>query len=120
VTTLYGITNCDTVRKARRWLDAHHIAYTFHDYREQGLAPELLTAWSARAGWQQLLNKRSRAWRETEAAKGEELDEHTATALMLQNPTLIKRPVLSHGDGIQVGFDEEAYRRLLGLQTPAD
>ncbi len=118
MTILYGITNCNTVRKAKKWLDANHVPYTFHDYREQGLTPALLAEWYTKVRWQRLLNKRSRAWREIEGAEDKELDEHTATALMVRNPTLIKRPVLIHGEGIEVGFDEEAYRRLLGLQAP--
>lgn len=119
MTILYGIKNCDTVRKAKKWLDANHVSYTFHDYREQGLTPALLAQWAEKVGWQKLLNKRSRAWQETEAPGGGGLDEPTAIVLMLRNPTLIKRPVLTQGDEVQVGFDEKAYRRLLGLEPPA-
>ncbi|MDZ7752700.1 MAG: arsenate reductase [Gammaproteobacteria bacterium] len=118
MTTLYGIKNCDSVRKARKWLDANHVPYTFHDYREQGLTAALLADWCAKVGWQKLLNKRSRAWQDTDVPKDDDLDEHTAAVLMLRNPTLVKRPLLSHGDEIQVGFNEKDYRRLLGLQTP--
>lgn len=114
--TLYGIKNCDTVRKARKWLDANDVCYTFHDFREHGLTPALFAQWCERVGWQKLLNKRSRAWQEMEIPEDEEVDESTATILMLRNPTMIKRPLLTQGEKVQVGFDEKAYRRLLGLQ----
>lgn len=112
MTTLYGISNCDTVKKARKWLDAAGIDYQFHDFRKQGLTPSLLSGWVNSLGWQPLINKRGTTWRKlADHAKNVETDEQ-AIALMLDQPTLIKRPVLVHNQSIKVGFNEEEYKAL--------
>lgn len=108
--TLYGIKNCDTIKKARQWLDKNGIAYRFHDYREDGLTPELLKSFLTRCGWQTLLNQRSTSWRQLDAAQKADLDENKALALMLETPTLIKRPVLENDDKLLVGFMAEQYQ----------
>ena len=110
--TVYGIPNCDTVRKARRWLDAHQIPYRFHDLRKDGLDPAQLDHWLARAGWETLLNRRGATWRKLPEAVRKRIDAGTARQLMLDNPTLIKRPVVENGDTVLVGFSEAAYRGL--------
>jgi arsenate reductase len=105
--TLYGITNCDTVKKARAWLADAGVAYTFHDFKKQGVPPDRLDAWMREAGWQKLLNRQGTTWRklapELQAAAG---DAAGARALMLSQSSVIKRPVVEWADGaVTVGFD---------------
>lgn len=107
--TLYGIKNCDTIKKARKWLDQNGIDYLFHDYRENGLTTELLKDFLARSNWQTLLNQRSTSWRQLDESKKADLDENKALGLMLETPTLIKRPVLDHDGKLIVGFKAEQY-----------
>ncbi len=113
MTTLYGISNCDTVRKARKWLETHEVPFTFHDFRKHGLAEEDLRAWADAAGWETLLNRRGVTWRKLPEAQREGVDEARAIALMLDNPTLIKRPVLVTDDGqTHVGFKPGYYETI--------
>ena len=109
MTTLYGIKNCDTVRKARRWLEAHNIDYGFHDFRQQGLDRELLASWVDELGWEVLLNKRGTTWRKLPEKEKDNLDREKAIELMLTHPAMIKRPVLNTGKHRLVGFNEENY-----------
>ncbi|RME32561.1 MAG: ArsC family reductase [Gammaproteobacteria bacterium] len=102
---LYGITNCDTVRKARKHLEQHAIPYCFHDFRKEGIDQERLTAWVEELGWEALLNRRGRSWRMLPEAQREDLDRERAIALMLANPTLIRRPVIETADQVAVGLD---------------
>lgn len=103
---LYGIPNCDTVKKARAWLTEHPLAYRFHDFKKQGVAPAELARWSASAGWQTLLNRKGTTWRKLDAAtQAGVVDAASAQSLMLAHPSVIKRPVVDWGDGITVGFD---------------
>lgn len=110
---LYGIRNCDTVKKARRWLDDRGIDYEFHDLREAGVDPQALADWSDTLGWEALLNRRSTSWRQLDAADKVDLDGTRAQALMLRVPTLIKRPVLVRGRQVSVGFSPAVYQSLL-------
>lgn len=112
--TLYGIPNCDTIKKARVWLEGHAIAYTFHDYRVQGLEPERLQQWIGKLGWEVLLNKASTTFRALPDTDKLGLDANKAKALMLAHPTMIKRPVLDLGDRLLVGFKTVAYEEALG------
>jgi arsenate reductase len=114
--TIYGIPNCDTMKKARTWLDAHGIAYSFHDYRAAGIDKARLTAWCHELGWQTLLNKASTTFRDLPAAQKENLDERKAIGLMLAAPTMIKRPVLDLGDRRLVGFKPDVYEKALGAK----
>ena len=114
MTTLYGIKNCDTVRKARRWLDGRRVAYTFHDLRGEGLDAATLQRWIAARGVDDLLNRRSRSWRDLPAARRDGLDAAGAEQLLLENPTLLRRPVLEDGDAIEIGFDATTYGRRFG------
>lgn len=107
--TVYGIPNCDTIKKARSWLESHGIDYTFHDYRASGLEAERLDAWVQKLGWTILLNKASASFRSLPDAEKRDIDEAKAKALMLANPTMIKRPVLDLGDRMLVGFKPEVY-----------
>ena len=108
MTILYGIPNCDTVKKARIWLAEHGRPYTFHDFKKQGVPPEALARWVQATGWEKLLNRKGTTWR------GLKPDQQTAgesaagaQLLMLANPSIIKRPVVDWGDSITVGFNAE-------------
>jgi len=109
---LYAIPNCDTMKKARKWLDAHGVAYTFHDYKKEGVDTELLASWSDVVGWEILLNRRGLTWRKLPDADKQDVDRQRAIALMVANPSMIKRPVLVSGQEIKVGFSEAVYQEL--------
>jgi arsenate reductase (glutaredoxin) len=110
--TLYGIPNCDTVRKARAWLAAQGVAYTFHDFRQDGVPGDRLDAWLRTAGRDQLLNRRGTTWRKLDAdAQLRAGNDSGARDLMLRQPAVIKRPVVEWPDGgITVGFDAAAWQ----------
>ncbi|WP_431284643.1 ArsC family reductase [Humitalea sp. 24SJ18S-53] len=109
--TLHGIKACDTMKKARAWLDSHGVAYRFHDYKTAGIDAETLRGWAAKAGWETLLNRAGTTFRKLPEAQKTDLDEARAIALMLAQPSMIKRPVLTLGDEIVVGFKPEVYAR---------
>jgi arsenate reductase len=115
--TVYGIKNCDTCRKALKWLDAEGIEARFHDFRADGLDAKDLDAWIAAAGWEAVLNKRGTTWRKLPKEQTDNADEGTARALMLEHPTLIKRPVFDLGSNdIVIGFkapEQEKIRAAL-------
>jgi len=113
MTILYGIKNCDSVKKARLWLDNHEVTYQFHDFRVDGLSPEQLADFIEKAGWENLLNKRSTSWRQLDDEQKTNLNVSKATSLMLDNLTLIKRPVLETGEQVFIGFNTEKYQTLL-------
>lgn len=106
---LYGIRNCDTVRKAQAWLDARGIAYAFHDYKLAGVDADRLAAWANRLGWEALLNRAGTTFRKLPDADRRDLDRDKAIALMLAHPSAIRRPVLERGDLLLVGFKPDAY-----------
>ncbi len=114
VITLYGIANCDTVRRARRWLEAREVDYRFHDLRADGLDSGLVRKWAGELGWQVLLNRQSSTWRQLPPASRDGLDEDRAVALLATHPLLIKRPVLDRDGRRHVGFSESAYAALFG------
>jgi arsenate reductase len=103
--TLYGIKNCDTVKKARNWLDQNGIDYRFHDFRTDGLTPELLQHFAEHLDWNTLLNRSSTSWRQLSAEQQCGLTQEKAMRLMLATPTLIKRPILESGDKLIIGFN---------------
>ena len=111
---VYGIKNCDTMKKAFAWLEAHGVAYEFIDYKKAAVAADRLPDWNARAGWQQLLNTRGMMWRRLSDDERAEIDEAKALSLMGDYPTLIKRPVLDTGSTLLIGFDEQGYAQLTG------
>lgn len=110
--TLYGIPNCATVKKARAWLDQHGICYTFHDYKKAGVPKILLTSWCDELGVDVLVNQRGTTWKNLPSAAKERLTKSKGIALMIENPSLIKRPLLDTGDTRIVGFDEKKYQQL--------
>ncbi|MBZ9995391.1 ArsC family reductase [Mesorhizobium sp. BH1-1-4] len=112
--TMYGITNCDTIKKARVWLESRDVPYRFHDYRTEGIEAGKLNGWVGEVGWEKLLNKGSTTFRELPEADRQGLDENKAKALMLAKPTMIKRPVLEVGDQILVGFKPDVYEGAVG------
>ncbi|WP_184246430.1 arsenate reductase [Novosphingobium chloroacetimidivorans] len=111
--TLYGIPNCDTVKKARAWLDQHGIAYAFHDYKKQGADPAQLVRWVEEAGWETVLNRRGTTFRGLPESDKQDLDAGKAVALMAANPSCIKRPVVEHAGGLLVGFDPARWDQAL-------
>jgi len=109
--TIYGITNCDTMKKARAWLDGKGVAYDFHDYKSDGISKEKLKAWSDELGWETLLNRAGTTFRKLPDKDKEGLSEKKAIALMLAQPSMIKRPVLDVGGTLLVGFKPEQYAK---------
>jgi arsenate reductase len=110
--TMYGIRNCDTVKKARAWLEAHGVAYDFHDYKAAGIDPERRERWCKELGWEALLNRTGSTFRNLPEADKEGLDARKATALMRAQPSLIKRPVLDLGARLVVGFKPQLYQTI--------
>jgi arsenate reductase (glutaredoxin) len=108
-TILYGIKNCDTMKRARQWLDSHGLAYQFHDYQRSGLERDRLLRWCTLVGWQVLLNRAGTTFRKLDDTRKAQLDEHNAIELMLNQPSMIKRPVLEHAGGVLVGFKPQDY-----------
>jgi Spx/MgsR family transcriptional regulator len=111
--TLYGIKNCDSVKKARSWLDAQPIVYAFHDYRVEGLSAELLEIFVEQLGIDAILNQRSTSWRQLDDAQKQNLTAEKAQQLILSNPTLLKRPIVAIGEQLLVGFNPDTYTKAL-------
>ena len=111
--TLYGIPNCDTIKKAKKWLESNDVAYQFHDFRKDGLTQEQLTDWANELGWETLLNKRGTTWRQQPDDVKNMINEASAITLMLEHPAMIKRPVLDTGISRKVGFKDTEYAALL-------
>ncbi len=111
---LYGIPNCGTVKKARAWLDEHHVNYEFHDFKKHGVSEELISGWLKQVGWQQLLKKTGPTWGQLpDAVKASIRDDASALALMREKPNVIKRPVLErNGRVLATGFNETDYEKL--------
>ncbi|HEX5047113.1 MAG TPA: ArsC family reductase [Gammaproteobacteria bacterium] len=110
---LYGIKNCDTMKKARAWLDAHSVAYDFHDYKAEGVDRSRLERWSRVVGWETLLNRAGTTFRKLPDSRKNVRDEREAIALMIEQPSLIKRPVLERGATLLVGFSPDKYASAL-------
>jgi arsenate reductase (glutaredoxin) len=111
--TIYGIKNCETMKKARAWLDAHKVAYDFHDYKSAGIERPMLEGWAKEVGWETLLNRAGATFKKLPDEKKEGLDEKKAIALMLAQPSMIKRPVLEIGGKLTVGFKPEIYEKAV-------
>lgn len=109
---LYGIKNCDTVKKARRWLEDHEVEYKFHDFRQDGLDKKQLSGWVEQLGWEAVVNKRSTTWRNLSDKEKDIKTNVQAAKLLAANPTLIKRPVTEKNNTLLVGFKESEYQEL--------
>ena len=112
MTQLYGLKNCDSCRKARKWLDDQGIAFDFKDVRDDGVPAGALAEWASQVGWEALLNRRSRTWREIPADAKERRDVKSSRKLILQYPTVMRRPVLVHDNQCHIGFDASTWRKL--------
>jgi len=111
---IYGIKNCDTMKKAFAWLDAHGVAYDFHDYKKLGVSEAELSRWSGAAGWEKLLNRAGTTFRKLPEADQQDLTRDKAIALMIASPSMIKRPVLETSGALEIGFRPERYAALFG------
>ncbi|MFT6992924.1 MAG: Spx/MgsR family transcriptional regulator [Paraglaciecola sp.] len=112
MTTLYGIKNCDTIKKARAWLSANNIDYTFHDYRQNGLDSQWLEQAELALGWELMLNKRGTTFRQLSEEQKQGVDKMAALVLMLEHPAMIKRPILIHSDKYFIGFKAAQYAEV--------
>ena len=115
MTTLYGIPNCDTVKKAQKWLTQHQITYSFHDYRKDGLDESLIRTFLTQLPWTELLNKRSTSYRALSDEQKETLSEHNVIPLFIEFPTLIKRPLLINENHAILGFKAESYQAIFAV-----
>ena len=111
---IYGIKNCDTMKKARAWLDKHGVFYDFHDYKSAGIEPDMLEAWARKVGWDALINRAGRSFRALPEKDRAGLTENKAIALIVAQPSMIKRPVLDIGGQLFVGFKPEQYEKVFG------
>ena len=112
MTTMFGIKNCDTIKKARTWLESHGVTYDFHDYKAVGIDKPLLEAWVKKLGWEVLLNKAGTTFKKLPESDKEGLTEKKAIALMLAQPSMIKRPLLEAKGKLTVGFKPDEYKKL--------
>jgi Spx/MgsR family transcriptional regulator len=113
MTTLYGIKNCDSVKKARKWLEQNQVAYQFHDFRSDGLSADQISTWIDTLGWETLVNKRSTSWKALDDSVKHAMTAESATVAILASPTLIKRPLLATKTQLMVGFKDADYQALL-------
>lgn len=112
--TMFGIKNCDTIKKARKWLEAEGIEYQFHDYKKDGLSPEMVTSWVKDLGYEALVNKRGTTWRKLPDDVKDSIDEASAIKIMLENTSIIKRPLLSDdANNKLLGFKAEQYQEFI-------
>lgn len=114
ITTLYGFKSCDTVKKARAWLDQHGVGHRWFDYRVEKLDPKVVDDWFARAGWEAVFNRNSTTFKELPDAEKQAIDENKARAMILAETNLIKRPVLDTGKTLVFGFKADAYAKATG------
>ena len=115
--TLYGIKNCDTVKKARKWLDQHAVDYRFHDFREDGIAADEVETWLDELGWEVVVNKRSTTWKQLDEAQRQNMNPSDALTAILEHPTLIKRPLLDTGHERHCGFSAASYQTIFNQHT---
>jgi Spx/MgsR family transcriptional regulator len=121
MTRLHGIPNCDTVKRARAWLDEHHVAHEFHDFKKLGVPGDRLDAWIAAAGWERLVNRQGTMWRkQPDDVKAAVVDAASAKTLMIAEPSVVKRPVVEWDDGrITVGFDAAQWAAMAPSKQPS-
>ncbi len=111
-TTMFGIPNCDTIKKAKKWLEAEDIAYEFHDYRKQGVDAALVAQFCDALGWETVLNKRGTTFRQLTQEQKDSLNQENAIKLLVENPAMIKRPILKVNDQLHIGFKAEQYTTI--------
>ncbi|CAE6909530.1 Belongs to the ArsC family [Vibrio sp. B1FLJ16] len=111
-TTMFGIPNCDTIKKAKKWLEAEGIAYEFHDYRKQGVDTALVTEFCDALGWEVVLNKRGTTFRQLTQEQKDSLNQENAIKLLVENPAMIKRPILKVNDQLHIGFKADQYMTI--------
>ncbi len=112
--TVYGIPNCDVTKKAISWLNKNNIDFTFHDYKLEGINKEKLDSWFKKENWENIFNKRSTTWRELPAKEQEKVkDQLSAIKVMMEHNSIIKRPVIEHGNKLIIGFNEEQYQKQI-------
>jgi len=109
---LYGIANCDTIKKARNWLNSRQIAFEFHDYRKQGLDITLLQSMESELGWESMVNRRGTTWRALPDSIKDSIDRDSALQVMLENPAIIKRPILARDNRLFIGFNDQQYQEI--------
>ncbi|MBD0785010.1 ArsC family reductase [Vibrio sp. Y2-5] len=112
MTIMYGIPNCDTIKKARKWLEAEGVEYQFHDYKKQGIDAELVKEFCLSLGWENVLNKRGTTYRQLSQEQKDTLNETNAIALLVEQPSMIKRPIVRHNDKLELGFSAANYSAL--------
>ncbi|HCH5604193.1 TPA: ArsC family reductase [Vibrio parahaemolyticus] len=110
--TMFGIPNCDTIKKAKKWLEAENIAFDFHDYRKQGIDAQMVTEFCQALGWEQVLNKRGTTFRQLIQEQKDTLNEENAIALLVDNPAMIKRPILNVDGQLHIGFKADQYATI--------
>ena len=110
--TMFGIPNCDTIKKAKKWLEAENVAFDFHDYRKQGIDAAMVTEFCNALGWEQVLNKRGTTFRQLTQEQKDALNEENAIALLVENPAMIKRPILKVEDLLHIGFKADQYATI--------
>ena len=110
--TMYGIPNCDTIKKAKKWLETDHVIFEFYDYRKQGIDSALISDFCQALGWEKVLNKRGTTFRQLSQEQKDNLDEQTAIALLVEQPAMIKRPILLVNDQYHIGFKAEQYAAI--------
>jgi Spx/MgsR family transcriptional regulator len=113
MTTLYGISNCDTIRKAKKWLSDHQIEFSFHDYRKDGIDKNWLVNIEKQIGWETLLNKRGTTYRQLPESDKEQVDKDKALSLLVAHPAMIKRPILEHKGSVLCGFTPDKYQEVI-------
>jgi arsenate reductase len=115
MTTLYGIKNCDSIKKARQWLQQHDIDYHFHDFREQGIEQLIISQWIVQLGWKKVVNKRSTTWKLLDSQQRDNMTSQTAIDVIASNPTLVKRPLLDVQGQYYVGFKPAEYQAIFSV-----
>ncbi|WCE30478.1 ArsC family reductase [Vibrio sp. SCSIO 43137] len=110
--TMYGIPNCDTIKKAKKWLEENNQPFVFHDYRKQGIDSELISTFCEQLGWEQVLNKRGTTYRQLTQQQKDNLDKESAIALLEEFPAMIKRPILLVDEQLHIGFKAEQYQNI--------
>lgn len=113
-TTIYGIKNCDTMKKAFKWLESNNIEYSFHDYKKAGLEELQANEWVNELGWENVINKRGTTWRKLDDTIKDTMNNEKAVQVMIENPSIIKRPLLIHNDSKTLGFKEAEYQTIFG------